>query len=126
MKGRAVVTSRLILGLVLVAKKSARLERIKNWEAMAYIIDRERQVNRHGVWRSIFRPICAVPAFHRTQSSPAKVNWYFRACLLSQAFNYTTMSKTIYFGYGSNFWLDQMKRRCPDSKFIGIGKLDDW
>ncbi|KAF9484675.1 hypothetical protein BDN70DRAFT_797258 [Pholiota conissans] len=36
------------------------------------------------------------------------------------------MSKTVYFGYGSNFWLDQMKRRCPESRFIGIGRLDHW
>jgi len=35
-------------------------------------------------------------------------------------------SKTIYFAYGSNLWLDQMERRCPESKFIGIGLLDDW
>ncbi|KAF8969710.1 hypothetical protein BDZ97DRAFT_1915245 [Flammula alnicola] len=36
------------------------------------------------------------------------------------------MSKTVYFGYGSNLWLDQMKRRCPESKFIGIGSLEGW
>ncbi|KDR73610.1 hypothetical protein GALMADRAFT_158098 [Galerina marginata CBS 339.88] len=34
--------------------------------------------------------------------------------------------KTIYFGYGSNLWLDQMKRRCPDSKYIGFGSLVNW
>ncbi|KAK4187238.1 hypothetical protein QBC35DRAFT_410835 [Podospora australis] len=28
-----------------------------------------------------------------------------------------------YFGYGSNLWLDQMRRRCPDSIFTGIGRL---
>ncbi|KAF8660613.1 hypothetical protein AX16_001592 [Volvariella volvacea WC 439] len=33
---------------------------------------------------------------------------------------------TIYFGYGSNMWLDQMRRRCPGSKHIGIGILHDW
>ncbi|KAF9014082.1 Butirosin biosynthesis, BtrG-like protein [Cyathus striatus] len=32
----------------------------------------------------------------------------------------------IYFGYGSNIWLDQMNRRCPESKFIGIAVLQDW
>jgi gamma-glutamylcyclotransferase len=31
-----------------------------------------------------------------------------------------------YFGYGSNMWLNQMNRRCPESTFIGIGFLRDW
>ncbi|KIM39271.1 hypothetical protein M413DRAFT_447212 [Hebeloma cylindrosporum] len=35
-------------------------------------------------------------------------------------------SKTVYFAYGSNLWLDQMGRRCPESKFIGIASLNDW
>jgi hypothetical protein len=30
---------------------------------------------------------------------------------------------TYYFGYGSNMWRDQMRRRCPDSQFRGIGRL---
>ncbi|PPQ63275.1 hypothetical protein CVT24_006800 [Panaeolus cyanescens] len=34
--------------------------------------------------------------------------------------------KTTYFGYGSNLWRDQMKRRCPKSTFIGIGILHNW
>ncbi|KAF9649330.1 hypothetical protein BDM02DRAFT_3094995 [Thelephora ganbajun] len=32
----------------------------------------------------------------------------------------------LYFGYGSNLWLDQMIRRCPESKFIGLGVLQGW
>ncbi|KAH9484460.1 hypothetical protein JR316_0003942 [Psilocybe cubensis] len=35
-------------------------------------------------------------------------------------------SKTVYFGYGSNLWLDQMKRRCPESKYVGVGSLKNW
>ena len=35
-------------------------------------------------------------------------------------------NKTMYFAYGSNLWLDQMSRRCPESKFIGIGFLNEW
>ncbi|KAJ8602856.1 hypothetical protein MRB53_042348 [Persea americana] len=31
--------------------------------------------------------------------------------------------KTIYFGYGSNMWQKQMKKRCPKSIFLGIAKL---
>ena len=34
--------------------------------------------------------------------------------------------KTIYFAYGSNLWIDQMNRRCPEHKYIGIGILHDW
>ena len=31
-----------------------------------------------------------------------------------------------HFGYGSNMWFKQMKKRCPDSKKIGIGELKDF
>ena len=37
-----------------------------------------------------------------------------------------TNNITVYFGYGSNLWLDQMRRRCPDSKYIGVASLSDW
>ena len=33
---------------------------------------------------------------------------------------------TLYFGYGSNMWLDQMNRRCPENKYIGTAVLQDW
>ncbi|ORY09526.1 hypothetical protein BCR34DRAFT_568319 [Clohesyomyces aquaticus] len=33
---------------------------------------------------------------------------------------------TIYFGYGSNLWLHQMRLRCPTSKFLGVGRLDGY
>ncbi|KAL0066418.1 hypothetical protein AAF712_006460 [Marasmius tenuissimus] len=33
---------------------------------------------------------------------------------------------TLYFAYGSNIWMDQMKRRCPESRFIGVAKLERW
>ncbi|KAL0946736.1 hypothetical protein HGRIS_012915 [Hohenbuehelia grisea] len=33
---------------------------------------------------------------------------------------------TVYFAYGSNLWLDQMKRRCPESQLIGVAVLHDW
>ena len=33
---------------------------------------------------------------------------------------------TVYFGYGSNLSPRTMKQRCPDSLFIGLGKLDDY
>ncbi|KAI9771232.1 MAG: hypothetical protein M1839_002853 [Geoglossum umbratile] len=32
----------------------------------------------------------------------------------------------LYFGFGSNMWLDQMKRRCPDSLYLGIATLKGW
>ncbi|KAI0262234.1 Butirosin biosynthesis, BtrG-like protein [Gloeopeniophorella convolvens] len=32
----------------------------------------------------------------------------------------------LYFGYGSNLWIDQMNRRCPENKYIGVGILQDW
>jgi len=33
---------------------------------------------------------------------------------------------TLYFAYGSNLWLHQMGKRCPESRFVGIARLDDW
>ncbi|SMR52929.1 unnamed protein product [Zymoseptoria tritici ST99CH_1E4] len=30
---------------------------------------------------------------------------------------------TVYFGYGSNLWQDQMRQRCPTSTYIGIARL---
>lgn len=35
-------------------------------------------------------------------------------------------SLSVYFGYGSNLWIDQMNRRCPENKFVGVGLLPDW
>lgn len=32
-------------------------------------------------------------------------------------------SPTIYFGYGSNLWKEQMSLRCPSSIFMGVGRL---
>ncbi|KAJ2929988.1 hypothetical protein H1R20_g7115, partial [Candolleomyces eurysporus] len=33
---------------------------------------------------------------------------------------------TLYFGYGSNLWIDQMNRRCPENKLVGIGSIQGW
>ncbi|KAK4199840.1 hypothetical protein QBC40DRAFT_281215 [Triangularia verruculosa] len=33
---------------------------------------------------------------------------------------------SIYFGYGSNLWLDQMSRRCPSTPYLGLGRLKDY
>lgn len=34
--------------------------------------------------------------------------------------------KRLYFGFGSNLWRDQMHRRCPQSTFLGVGRLRGW
>jgi hypothetical protein len=34
--------------------------------------------------------------------------------------------RTLYFGYGSNLWRDQMNRRCPENRLIGVGELKGW
>jgi len=34
--------------------------------------------------------------------------------------------KTVYFGYGSNLWRQQMHARCPENKFLGTARLADW
>ncbi|KAJ7286058.1 Butirosin biosynthesis, BtrG-like protein [Mycena rebaudengoi] len=34
--------------------------------------------------------------------------------------------RTLYFGYGSNLWRQQMDKRCPDNKFLGTARLADW
>ncbi|KXN91490.1 Gamma-glutamylcyclotransferase [Leucoagaricus sp. SymC.cos] len=38
----------------------------------------------------------------------------------------TQPSPRLYLGYGSNMWIEQMVRRCPQSKCLGIGFLLDW
>lgn len=35
-------------------------------------------------------------------------------------------SRPVYFGYGSNMWRDQMVRRCPQHKFLGVGCIENW
>ncbi|KAG8526374.1 uncharacterized protein KY384_000367 [Bacidia gigantensis] len=35
-------------------------------------------------------------------------------------------SRTVYFGYGSNLWRDQMRKRCPESTYVGVGRLDKY
>ncbi|KAF2138492.1 uncharacterized protein K452DRAFT_290636 [Aplosporella prunicola CBS 121167] len=37
-----------------------------------------------------------------------------------------TQATTIYFGYGSNLWLSQMRSRCPTSSYLGIGRLEGY
>ncbi|KAF2650390.1 hypothetical protein K491DRAFT_133745 [Lophiostoma macrostomum CBS 122681] len=34
--------------------------------------------------------------------------------------------QTIYFGYGSNLWLEQMRTRCPTSNYLGVARLDGY
>lgn len=35
-------------------------------------------------------------------------------------------STTLYFGYGSNLWLEQMSLRCPASRYEGIARLPNY
>ncbi len=36
------------------------------------------------------------------------------------------MNGTFYFGYGSNLSLSQMDRRCPASRYVGVGRLSNY
>lgn len=38
----------------------------------------------------------------------------------------TKPKRNLYFAYGSNLWLRQMAKRCPDSPYAGIARLDGW
>ncbi|KAF8271043.1 Butirosin biosynthesis, BtrG-like protein [Lactarius quietus] len=38
----------------------------------------------------------------------------------------TQAEQALYFGYGSNIWVEQMNRRCPENKYFGLGVLRDW
>jgi gamma-glutamylcyclotransferase len=40
--------------------------------------------------------------------------------------NDTTTNTTLYFGYGSNLWRQQMQNRCPNSTYLGIARLDNF
>ncbi|KAF1843310.1 uncharacterized protein K460DRAFT_368204 [Cucurbitaria berberidis CBS 394.84] len=37
-----------------------------------------------------------------------------------------TVKPTIYFGYGSNLWLHQMRTRCPTSQYLGVARLRNY
>ena len=36
------------------------------------------------------------------------------------------MERTLYFGYGSNLWSEQMAMRCPTSQYSGLGRLSGY
>lgn len=38
----------------------------------------------------------------------------------------SSSTPTVYFGYGSNLWKEQMIRRCPASPYIGIARLNGY
>ncbi|KAI5781858.1 hypothetical protein EDC01DRAFT_232158 [Geopyxis carbonaria] len=38
----------------------------------------------------------------------------------------TKEKETIYFAYGSNLSLSQMAARCPESKYLGLGRLENY
>jgi gamma-glutamylcyclotransferase len=38
----------------------------------------------------------------------------------------STTQPRLYFGYGSNLWLQQMRMRCPSSPYRGIASLKGW
>lgn len=33
---------------------------------------------------------------------------------------------TLYFAYGSNLWRNQMQQRCPNARYLGLGRLRHW
>jgi gamma-glutamylcyclotransferase len=40
--------------------------------------------------------------------------------------NHTKANSKLYFGYGSNLWLQQMQMRCPTSVYMGVARLDGY
>lgn len=40
--------------------------------------------------------------------------------------NISEVKERLYFGYGSNLWKDQMKKRCPTSTYVGIARLNGY
>ncbi|KAL6710906.1 hypothetical protein ACN47E_006781 [Coniothyrium glycines] len=45
---------------------------------------------------------------------------------LDMATGMADSKQTMYFGYGSNLWLEQMHIRCPHSKYMGIARLNNY
>ncbi|PPJ58517.1 hypothetical protein CBER1_07161 [Cercospora berteroae] len=52
-----------------------------------------------------------------------KLSLSHRSSIPSNDIMTTAHQRTIYFGYGSNLWLHQMRQRCPTSKYLGIARL---
>jgi hypothetical protein len=65
------------------------------------------------------------PGFRDAQTQPSFNLFIAHAAMPDDAETHT-VAKTIYFGYGSNLWIDQMNRRCTENKYVGIGLLQDW
>ena len=40
--------------------------------------------------------------------------------------DFSKAKERLYFGYGSNLWKDQMKKRCPTSAYAGIARLNGY
>lgn len=53
---------------------------------------------------------------HANPFHPTPVTLPFQTLMASQ-------NTTLYFGYGSNLWLNQMAMRCPSSRYLGIARL---
>lgn len=50
----------------------------------------------------------------------------FLFSILTFAMPSSSSTPTIYFGYGSNLWKDQMVQRCPTSSYLGIARLNGY
>jgi hypothetical protein len=50
----------------------------------------------------------------------------YSVIILTFAMPSSSSKPTIYFGYGSNLWKDQMTQRCPSSPYLGIARLNGY
>lgn len=62
-----------------------------------------------------------------TSISKSDTNWFISEQDIEKANKYLeTHKRSYYIAYGSNMDINQMKERCPDSKFIGAGELKNY
>lgn len=62
-----------------------------------------------------------------TSITKTDVNWFISEQDIEKANQYLeTYKRSYYIAYGSNMDINQMKERCPDSKFIGTSELKNY
>lgn len=78
-------------------------------------------------WPGHFTLLCtATTPTWQSHSVVVQRSTFNRGAQMPDDFENREVAQTLYFGYGSNLWIDQMNRRCPESRYVGIGLLPDW
>jgi gamma-glutamylcyclotransferase len=74
------------------------------------------------LWNYVSQAILA-PQSIPSPSTPATTT---TSTTLSHPVMANSNKNTVYFGYGSNLWRQQMEQRCPHSEYKGVARLNNY